>query len=187
MYARSLIILPGTRSDSRMTRRRNSSSSCLKGATLDADERAGLKILNKVTDQDMLDWTLESLDDEDRFDQLLDDYHGKEYRDLLELLSEKIKNYKVKALLLDEFVGMWWVNLDEERAIVVILERTDPADRAQLLTQPESPRCIAKCASTIVDLRWNSKSWSVRPLGRDGRNSQTYLVDGLRNFRQRAA
>ena len=117
----------------------------MKGATLDADERAGLKILNKVTDQDMLDATLESLDDEDRFDQLLDDYHGSEYRDLLELLSEKIKTYKVKALLLDEFVGMWWVNLDEERAIVVILDRTDPADRAAAAHTTRSPRCIAKC------------------------------------------
>jgi hypothetical protein len=76
----------------------------LKGATLDDDERAGLKILRKMVSKHLLDPTLESLADEDRFGQLLDDYHGSEYRDLLELLSKEIDKKNVKALLLDEFV-----------------------------------------------------------------------------------
>jgi hypothetical protein len=105
----------------------------LKGATLDDDERAGLKILRKMVSKHLLDPTLESLADEDRFGQLLDDYHGSEYRDLLELLSKEIDKKNVKALLLDEFVSMWWLNTAEERAVVVLLEFTKPIDRISLL------------------------------------------------------
>jgi hypothetical protein len=105
----------------------------LKGATLDDDEQAGLKILRKMVSKHLLDPTLESLAGEDRFGQLLDDYHGSEYRDLLELLSKEIQKKNVKALLLDEFVSMWWLNTAEERAVVVLLEFTKPIDRISLL------------------------------------------------------
>lgn len=107
----------------------------LKGATFDDDEKAGLKILRKMLANDALDRTLEDLAAQDRLEQLLDDYNGAEYRQLLKLLSEGVENFKVKALLLDVFIAMWWLNTAEERAVVVILENTqDPNDRMDLLS-----------------------------------------------------
>jgi hypothetical protein len=107
----------------------------LKGATWDDDEKAGLKILRKMLVNDELDRTLEDLADEGRLEQLFDDYDGSEYRQLLKLISRNIENWKVKALVLDVFVAMWWLNTAEERAVVVILENTDdPNDRLDLLT-----------------------------------------------------
>ncbi|MCB0160571.1 MAG: hypothetical protein KDD83_20705, partial [Caldilineaceae bacterium] len=67
--------------------------------------------------------------------QLLDDYHGSEYRELLTLLSENIKDKEVKAAYLDSFIAMWWVREHEEIAIVVLLEHTDAQDQYELLRQ----------------------------------------------------
>jgi hypothetical protein len=105
----------------------------LDGATVTEDERAGLLILEKEVRQLDLDATVRELDKQDRFEQLLDDYHGAEYRELLELLSENIQTKTVTAVYLDAFIAMWWVREHEERAIVVLLERTSPADLVDLL------------------------------------------------------
>ncbi|MEP7272297.1 MAG: DUF4157 domain-containing protein [Acidobacteriota bacterium] len=105
----------------------------LKGATLDDDEQAGLEILRKMIPKDLLDPTLEALSTSQRLGQLLDDYHGSEYRDLLELLSKQVKKANIKALLLDEFISMWWLNAAEERAVVVMIEQSPAADRIGLL------------------------------------------------------
>ena len=107
----------------------------LDGATLDDDEQAGLRILAKEVHQLMLDATLVALDKRGRFRQLLDDYHGAEYRDLLKLLSENIAEKSVKGLYLDAFIAMWWVREHEEKAIVVLLERTTLDDQFDLLME----------------------------------------------------
>ena len=109
----------------------------LDGATLDDDEQAGLKILRKEIWQLMLDDTLLALDKRGRFEQLLDDYHGAEYRDLLKLLSENIADKGVKAIYLDAFIAMWWVREHEEKAIVVLLERTTKEDQFDLLMEKD--------------------------------------------------
>lgn len=107
----------------------------LKGATFDDDEKAGLKILRRMLVNNQLDLTLENLAAAGRLEQLFDDYDGSEYRQLLKLISGSIENWKVKALVLDVFVAMWWLNTAEERAVVVILENTDDLnDRLDLLT-----------------------------------------------------
>jgi hypothetical protein len=67
----------------------------------------------------------------------LDDYHGSEYRDLLELLSTNIKKKNVRALLLDTFIAMWWLNAAEERAVVVLLEGASVEDRIPLLGEKD--------------------------------------------------
>jgi len=105
----------------------------LDGATLDEDEQAGIKVLSKARLQNRVDDTLEELGSRSRFPQLLDDYHGAEYRDLLSLLSNAIKKRKVKALYLDTFIAMWWLNKTEEEAVVVLLEKSSGADIAALL------------------------------------------------------
>jgi hypothetical protein len=109
----------------------------LDGATLNDDEQAGLKILRKVVWQLMLDETLVALNEKDRFEQLLDDYHGAEYRDLLTLLSKNIEQKRVKAMYLDAFIAMWWVREYEEKAIVVLLERTTTTDQFDLLMEQD--------------------------------------------------
>lgn len=109
----------------------------LKGATLDDDEQAGLAILRKMVARDLLDASLEALDQADRFGQLLDDYHGSEYRDLLALLSNHIRTNRVRALLLDEFISMWWLNYAEQKAVVVLLELTRTEDRIPLLGEKD--------------------------------------------------
>ncbi|MCP4329279.1 MAG: DUF4157 domain-containing protein [Alphaproteobacteria bacterium] len=105
----------------------------LTGATLDEDEKSGLKVLGKAKDQSVLDGTLLELDARGRFRKLLDDYHGAEYHTLLELLSRSIDGLPVKAIYLDAFIAMWWVRKHEEQAIVVLLERTSGSDLAALL------------------------------------------------------
>jgi hypothetical protein len=107
----------------------------LEGATLDDDEIAGLAVLRKALKLGVFDDTLGKLGHERRFKQLLDDYHGAEYRELLELLSAHIDKLHIKALYLDAFIAMWWVREHEERAIVVLLERTAVADLFALLTK----------------------------------------------------
>jgi hypothetical protein len=107
----------------------------LDGPTLDDDENAGLKILGKEVWQLMLDQTLLALDQRGRFEQLLDDFDGAQYRALLKLLSANIATKDVKAVYLDAFIAMWWVREHEETAIVVLLERTTPADQLSLLTE----------------------------------------------------
>ena len=105
----------------------------LAGSTRDDDEQAGLRILEKEVWQLMLDDTLIALDKQGRFGQLLDDYHGAEYRELLTLLAKNIEDKGVKAVFLDAFIAMWWVREHEETAIVVLLERTSKADQLDLL------------------------------------------------------
>ncbi|WP_447979264.1 eCIS core domain-containing protein [Candidatus Nitrospira bockiana] len=109
----------------------------LDGATLDDDEQAGLTILRKLIRQLMLDDGLLALDKRGRFEQLLDDYHGAEYRELLDLLSSNIEKKGLKALYLDAFIAMWWVREHEEKAIVVLLERTTKADQFDLLKEKD--------------------------------------------------
>src|SRR5262249_28321332 len=75
----------------------------LDGATLDDDERAGLDILGKMRSVKLLDDTLDQLDTEKRFEQLLDDYDGAEYRELLTFLSSSIERADVKGYYLDLF------------------------------------------------------------------------------------
>jgi hypothetical protein len=107
----------------------------LDGPTGGDDENAGLKILQKEVSQLQLDETLTALDDAGRFEQLLDDYHGAQYRSLLTLLSDNIDDADIKAVYLDAFIAMWWVREHEEIAIVVLLERTGPDDQLALLTE----------------------------------------------------
>lgn len=107
----------------------------LDGFTGDDDEQAGLVILRKNLAQLRMDDTLLELDRRNRFDQLLDDYDGSEYRELLDLLSNNIERTQVKARYLDAFIAMWWVREHEERAIVVLLERTDLEQQTELLTR----------------------------------------------------
>jgi len=104
----------------------------LDGATMDPEEQAGLAILQKVLGAKLLDDTLDELDTERRFAQLLDDYHGSEYRDLLNLLSNGIERVDVKGYYLDLFTEMWWVREFEEEAIVDLLARTSEDDVADL-------------------------------------------------------
>ena len=107
----------------------------LDGATMDPEEQAGLAILQKVLGAKLLDDTLDELDTERRFAQLLDDYHGSEYRDLLNLLSNGIERLDVKGYYLDLFTEMWWVREFEEEAIVDLLARTSEDDVAELLIE----------------------------------------------------
>jgi hypothetical protein len=107
----------------------------LDGPTGDDDEDAGLAILDKEVSQRLLDATLAELDDAGRFEQLLDDFHGTQYRRLLTLLSGNIGDRDVKAVYLDAFIAMWWVREHEEVAIVVLLERTGRDDQLALLTE----------------------------------------------------
>ncbi len=120
----------------------------LDGFTGDDDENAGLEILRKNLAQLRMDDTLTELDKRNRFDQLLDDYHGSEYQSLLDLLSEHIERTPVKARYLDAFIAMWWVREHEERAIVVLLERTDIAPQTELLTQKERYRELRAAIDT---------------------------------------
>ncbi len=120
----------------------------LDGFTGDDDERAGLKILDKNNDHDLLDATLLELDHRNRFGQLLDDYDGSEYRELLELLSDNIVEERVKARYLDEFISMWWVREHEERAIVDLLDRTDDEENVRLLTQKGRARQLRDAIDT---------------------------------------
>ena len=107
----------------------------LDGATMDPEEQAGLAILRKVLAAKLLDDTLDELDTERRFAQLLDDYHGSEYRDLLNLLSNGIERLDVKGYYLDLFTEMWWVREFEEEAIVDLLARTSADDVSDLLIE----------------------------------------------------
>lgn len=111
----------------------------LDGATLNPDEQAGLAILDKQKDAKLLDDSLLALDKKGRFPQLLDDYHGAEYKELLKLLRANIENKAVKAAFLDAFIDMWswFVWYHEEEAIVVLLERTPKQDQASLLTEKD--------------------------------------------------
>ncbi len=106
----------------------------LTGFTGDDDEIAGLQVLRKMLANTALDATLESLQSRGKFDQLLDDYHGEEYRQLLDLLSASLKTTTIKATFLDYFVALWWVKEHEEKAIVVLLDLASPPERYELLT-----------------------------------------------------
>ncbi|MEA3335577.1 MAG: putative zinc-binding metallopeptidase [Chloroflexota bacterium] len=106
----------------------------LDGATGDDDELAGLGILRKALKLSLFDDLLLKLKARSRFGQLMDDYHGAEYRDLLDLLSGNIKHLKVKVAYLDEFVVMWWVREHEERAVVLLLEKSAMDEKVKLLT-----------------------------------------------------
>ncbi|MBK8048266.1 MAG: DUF4157 domain-containing protein [Anaerolineales bacterium] len=105
----------------------------LDGATLNDDEQAGLRILRKLLKDKLFDEGLQALTDQGRLPQLLDDYHGDEYRELLKLLSENMTRRGVKTVYLDAFIAMWWVREHEEEAIVVVLERTPLTDQVALL------------------------------------------------------
>jgi hypothetical protein len=105
----------------------------LDGPTLDEDEQAGLRILEKNVSSNVLDSTLEELQNRERFEHLIDDYHGSEYLALLDLLARHIDRPTVKAHFLDTFISMWRVNEDEEHAIVILLERTTLSDQVALL------------------------------------------------------
>src|SRR6185436_18859597 len=107
----------------------------LDGPTGDDDENAGLKILDKELWQLMLDDTLGILVKRGRFEQLLDDFDGAQYRALLTLLSKNIADKDIKAAYLDAFIAMWWVREHEETAIVVLLERTTIDDQLALLAE----------------------------------------------------
>lgn len=120
----------------------------LDGFTGDDDENAGLEILRKNLAQLVMDDTLQELDKRNRFDQLLDDYDGSEYRVLLDLLSNHIERTTVKARYLDAFIAMWWVREHEERAIVVLLERTDLDKQVELLTAKHRFRELRKAIDT---------------------------------------
>lgn len=106
----------------------------LEGVVLDDDEIAGLAVLNKSLTLGIFDNSLVKLGQKGRFKELLDDYHGSEYQDLLDLLSKNISQLTVKALYLDAFIAMFWVQEHEERAIVILLERTNVNDQFNLLT-----------------------------------------------------
>ena len=108
-------------------------SHLLEGATWDDDERAGLRILRKMIAEDLLDETLEELAAARRFGQLLDDYDGSEYRQLLDLLSNNIKTAPVAVKLLDKFISMWWLSPREQRAVVVVIEHVPPSQRTAVL------------------------------------------------------
>ncbi len=105
----------------------------LDGITGGDDEDAGLEILRKDIGAGILDPTLWELNQRGRFGQLLDDFDGQQYRDLLTLLSFNIHMQKVRARYLDAFVVMSWVREHEERAIVDLLINTPVTDRAELL------------------------------------------------------
>ncbi len=108
----------------------------LSGFTGDDDEIAGLRILRKTLTKKELDATLAVLNSKGEFDDLLDDYHGAEYRELLDLLSVSMKETPIKAVFLDQFTGWWtWVREHEEKAIVVMLEHSDPDQNYELLTE----------------------------------------------------
>lgn len=109
----------------------------LDGATLDEDEQAGIKVLSKAWLQSRIDPALSILGDRGKFPQLLDDYHGAEYRELLTLLSNAIRTRKVKALYLDTFIAMYWLNKAEEEAVVVLLEKSADAEVAALLREKD--------------------------------------------------
>ena len=106
----------------------------LEGTTGDDDEVSGLKILNKMAARHSLDDTLEQLHRSHYFDKLFDDYHGSEYTKLLRLLSREAKSRRVKGLMLDNFISMTGGKEEEERAIVVLLERSSLPDQENLLT-----------------------------------------------------
>ena len=105
----------------------------LKGATWDDDERAGLRILEKMASRAKLDDTLQDLDARRRYAQLLEDYDGSEYGQLLDLLSKNLATVPGKLRLLDEFISMRSLDSREEKAVVVLLERTLPGERIWLL------------------------------------------------------
>ena len=122
----------------------------LDGATLDDDEIAGLVILRKAFALGIFDAALGRLAGKGRFKQLLDDYHGAEYRQLLELLSASIAHVGIKAIYLDCFIAMWWVREHEERAIVVLLERTAVNDLVALLLQRNRLRKLRDAIDTAA-------------------------------------
>ncbi len=107
----------------------------LTGVALDEDEAAGLRVLRKALAQGIFEATLEALDRDGRFWELIEDYHGEEYRSLLDLLSGHIDRLSLKARYLDKFLDMFWVRQHEERAIVTLLERTSTGDLVSLLTE----------------------------------------------------
>ncbi len=105
----------------------------LDGFTGDDDEDAGLEILRKDIGEGILDPTLLELNQRGRFGQLLDDYDGSQYHELLILLSFNMHQQKTRARYLDEFLVMNWVREFEERAIVDLLIQTSDTDRGDLL------------------------------------------------------
>lgn len=105
----------------------------LVGYTGDDDEQAGLEILRRDIMEGILDPTLLELNQRGRFGQLLDDYDGSEYRELLVLLSDNMLDIRTMFFYLDQFIAMTWVREHEERAIVRLLKRVSKADQARLL------------------------------------------------------
>jgi hypothetical protein len=137
----------------------------LDGATLDDDEIAGLAVLKKALAQNIFDDGLARLGGKNRFNQLLDDYHGAEYRLLLDLLSANIGQLNVRALFLDAFIAMYWVREHEERAIVVLLERTVPDDRYKLLTVKNRQQALRDAIDTdALTIRYEKMARGVNEL-----------------------
>lgn len=137
----------------------------LKGATLDDDEIAGLAVLRKALALGLFDDTLGKLNDKGRFRQLLDDYHGDEYRLLLDLLSNHIERLNIKAVYLDAFIAMWWVREHEERAIVVLLERTAVNDLFALLTKKGRQKELRDAIDTAaLSIRYEKIAGKVNEL-----------------------
>jgi hypothetical protein len=149
----------------------------LDGATLDDDEIAGLEVMKKTLAQGILDDSLTSLGRKSYFNQLLDDYHQIEYVWLLELLSVNISKLNVKALFLDAFIAMYWVKENEEKAIVVLLERTVPADQFSLLTAKGRQQKLRDAIDTnILTIRYEDIAGKVNEL------SQAELAARLKIF-----
>jgi hypothetical protein len=137
----------------------------LDGATLDEDENAGLKVLRKTLAQGILDDSLTSLWKKSYFNQLLDDYHGIEYDWLLELLSGNIDKLQVKALFLDAFIAMYWVKEAEEKAIVVLLERTVDNEQRQLLSVKDRQQQLRDAIDTnVLTIRYEKIASRVNEL-----------------------
>jgi hypothetical protein len=137
----------------------------LDGATLNDDERAGLEVLKKALVQNLLDDSLSMLAKKNYFRQLLDDYHGAEYASLLALLSRNISKRDVKAIFLDAFIAMWWVNETEEEAIVVLLERTSGSDQHQLLSVKDRQQELRDAIDTnVLTIRYEKIAGKVNEL-----------------------
>jgi hypothetical protein len=137
----------------------------LEGSTLDDDEIAGLAVLRKAIALRLLDDTLGKLSDKRRFRQLLDDYHGDEYRLLLDVLSKHIERLNIKAIYLDAFIAMWWVREHEERAIVVLLERTAANDLFALLTRKDRQKELRDAIdSDALSVRYEKIAGKVNEL-----------------------
>ena len=144
MFVRSPTVPDGARWLLRQSSRAQLIMNLLSGATLDEDEQSGLRILQKDVSSNILDDTLQELENRRKFGKLFDDYHGSEYVEMIDLLAGSIARIDIKRLFLDKFLSMCLVNRDEEQAIVVLLERTP-----RMMRQPfcRSATATANCAA----------------------------------------